>query len=31
LDDNLTVPIGSAIAISFALVLFHFSNQMLAF
>ncbi len=31
LDDNLTVPIGSAIAISFALVLFHFSNQLLAF
>lgn len=31
LDDNLTVPIGSAVAISSALVLFHFSSQLLAF
>jgi dolichol kinase len=30
-DDNLTVPIGSAVAISSALVLFHFSSQLLAF
>ena len=30
-DDNLTVPIGSAVALSGALVLFHFSNQLLAF
>ncbi len=31
LDDNLTVPIGSALAISCALVFFHFSNQFLIF
>ncbi len=31
LDDNLTVPIGSALAISSALVLFHFSSQFLTF
>jgi dolichol kinase len=30
-DDNLTVPIGSAVALSGALVLFHFSSQLLAF
>ena len=30
-DDNFTVPIGSAVALSGALVFFHFSSQLLAF
>jgi glycerol-3-phosphate acyltransferase PlsY len=31
LDDNLTVPIGSAFALSFALIFFHLGNQLFAF
>ncbi len=31
LDDNLTVPIGSALALSLALILFHFGNPISSF
>jgi dolichol kinase len=31
LDDNLTVPIGSALALSFALVLFHIGSNLFSF
>jgi glycerol-3-phosphate acyltransferase PlsY len=31
LDDNLTVPIGSALALSFAVILFHLGNNLFSF